>query len=184
MYDSKQALREAMLKKRNSFSNDILKEMGHMIQAKVMEMDEFAMAETVGAYCSIGTEVNTMHIIRAVLEMKKKLALPKVRGESIYFAEVRDIERDLERGQYKIMEPKDHCAKTETMDLILIPGIAWDMHGHRLGYGKGYYDRYLSNINASSIGLAYDFQVLESIPHDKDDFNVKMIVTEKRVIHT
>lgn len=183
MYSAKKALREAILKTRDSFSKEILDRMSEMIQARVLNMNEFIHAKTVAAYCSIGSEVKTSKVLTMVLQMKKNLALPKVTdGTGIVFAAVENLQNDLEVGKYNIMEPKNHCVKINKIDLVLVPGIAWDEHGHRLGYGKGYYDRYLASLQTTSVGLAYDFQVLEDIPHGKNDFRVNLILTEKRLI--
>jgi 5-formyltetrahydrofolate cyclo-ligase len=174
-----------MLNTRNSSSIEEIQRMSEIIQTRVMNMHEFMNAKTVAAYYPIGSEVNTLNILSTVLSSKKHLTLPRVEHTgSISFAEVNDLDKDLEPGKYKIKEPKHHCPKMHEMDLVLVPGIAWDEHGHRLGYGKGYYDRYLASITATSIGLAFDFQVLENIPHENNDLRVNLIVTEKRVIKT
>ncbi|MFQ5969243.1 MAG: 5-formyltetrahydrofolate cyclo-ligase [Nitrososphaerales archaeon] len=183
MYSSKKALRETMLKTRDSFSKKILDKMSEMIQDRVLNMNEFVGAKTVAAYCSIGSEVKTSKILTMVLQMKKKLALPKVNDDTeIVLVAVQNLQNELEVGNYNIMEPKNHCVKINKIDLVLVPGIAWDEHGHRLGYSKGYYDRYLAGQQTTSVGLAYDFQLLEDIPHGKNDFRVNLIVTEKRII--
>jgi len=185
MYDAKQALREAMLKTRNSLSRGMLNKMSEAIQAQAMKMNEFTVAKTVAAYHPIGSEVSTLNILSSVLQLNKHLILPRVEDDTkIIFAEVKDLENDLQVGKYKILEPKDHCLKVNKMELVFVPGIAWDKNGHRLGYGKGYYDRYLRNLYTINVGLAYDFQVLEEIPHENNDLRVDLIVTEKRVIKT
>ena len=185
MYSSKDALRQAMLKIRNSLPVETLDQMSDGIQQKIIGMDEFAKANTVAAYHSIGSEVRTSKILNEVLRMNKRLALPKVVNETtMVFAQVKDLNNDLEVGAYKIMEPKDHCEQIEKIDLVLVPGIAWDMQGHRIGYGQGYYDRYLAKPQTVSIGLAYDFQLFEEVQHGKNDFRVNMVVTDKRITHT
>lgn len=172
-----------MLKTRNSLSKEMLYKMSEIIQTRVLNMNEFINAKTVAAYHPVGSEVGTLKILSSVLQLNKRLTLPRVEGETkMIFAEVKDLQKDLKVGQYKIMEPKNHCSKINKLDLVLVPGIAWDKYGHRLGYGKGYYDRYLVNLQTKSVGLAYDFQVLENIPHGKNDFRVNLIVTEKRII--
>lgn len=172
-----------MLKTRDTLSREILDKMSEMIQARVLNMNEFVSAKIVAAYHPIGSEVSTLKILSSVLQLNKCLTLPRVEDETrIIFAEVKDLGDDLEVGRYNIMEPKNRCLKMNKMDLVLVPGIAWDEHGYRLGYGKGYYDRYLANLQTVSVGLAYDFQVLEDIPHGRNDFRVNLIVTEKRVI--
>jgi len=182
MYNAKRALRQAMLKTRDSLSREVLDKMSEMIQARVLNMNEFISAKIVAAYHPMGSEVSTLKILSSVLQLNKRLALSRVEDGTITFAEVKDLEKDLEIGQYKIMEPKNHCLKMNEMDLVLVPGIAWDKHGYRLGYGKGYYDRYLANLQTVSVGLAYSFQVLEDIPHGRNDFHVNLIVTEKSII--
>ncbi len=185
MSNAKQVLREKMLNIRNSFSIEEIQRMSEIIQTRVMNMGEFTSAKTVAAYYPLESEVSTLKILSTVLCLKKHLALPRVEdADSISFAEVNDIDKDLETGKYKIKEPKNRCSKINKMDLVLVPGIAWDEHGYRLGYGKGYYDRYLASVKAGTVGLAYDFQVLENIPHENNDFRVNLIVTEKRVIRT
>jgi 5-formyltetrahydrofolate cyclo-ligase len=185
MYDAKQALREAMLKTRNSLSKEMLDSMSETIQVRAMNLNEFMLAKIVAVYHPIGSEVDTLNILSSVLQLNKHLVLPRVEDDiKIIFTEVKDLGNDLQVGKYKIMEPKNHCLKVNKMDLVFVPGIAWDKNGHRLGYGKGYYDRYLRDLHTINVGLAYDFQILEDIPHEKNDLRVDLIVTEKRVIKT
>lgn len=184
MYSAKDALRQAVLKIRNSLPQEILDKLSEDIRTRVIGMDKFTNATIVGAYHSIGSEVRTLKILCEVLQRGKRLALPRVIDENtIVFAEVKDLEDDLEIGRYNIMTPKDHCEQLEKIDLVLVPGIAWDGQGYRIGYGQGYYDRSLAKLRTTSIGLAYDFQVFEEIQHGKNDFCVDFIVTDKRIIH-
>tara|TARA_Y100000780_G_scaffold129134_1_gene116202 strand:- start:741 stop:1307 length:567 start_codon:yes stop_codon:yes gene_type:complete len=184
MYNSKNSLRQTMIKIRNSLATKILDKLSDDIQIKIIDMNEFTYANTVAVYHSIRSEVRTLKILNEVLNMNKKLTLPKVvNATEIVFVQIKDLENDLEVGKYKIMTPKEHCEQLENIDLVIVPGIAWDKQGNRIGYGQGYYDRYLSRFRTNSIGLAYDFQVFEEIPHQKNDFCVSMIVTDKRIIH-
>ncbi len=172
----KDALRKAMLDARNSFSSKLLTILSDIIQYRLLTLDKFREAEVIGAYYSIGSEVNTSKILEFALEYKV-LALPMV-DEEIKFVRVNNL-KELVKGRYDIMEPRGEIIEP---DLILVPAIAFDEQGYRIGYGKGYYDKYLSKHDCYSIGLAYDFQVLESIPHDSHDIRVNMIITDKRVI--
>ena len=154
------------------------------IQIKTFGMNELTRASAVAAYHPIGSEVKTTNILNGVLKMNKKLGLPKIIKDSLVFAQVKDLANDLEIGKYNIMTPKDHCKQLAELDLVFVPGILWDENGYRIGYGGGYYDRFLPNIDTLSMGLAYEFQVFENIPHGKTDFRVDMIVTDKRIIMT
>lgn len=174
-----------MLRARDSLSKEIRTSMSEMIQARVLNMQEFTNAKIIGAYHPIGSEVSTQKILSSALEVGKRLALPRVEGEDrMVFAEVKDLGNDLRAGPYNIMEPKKSCQQVKDLGMLLLPGVAWDIEGYRLGYGKGYYDRYLSGIrtDVKKVGLAYDLQVLEMIPHNAKDLRVDAIVTEKRVI--
>lgn len=183
MYSSKDALRQSILKIRNAVPTEMLDKMSDDIKTKLLSMDKFADAIAIGAYYSIGSEVRTNEIIKKALQMNKRLALPRVIDDSIVFAKIRSM-NDLTLGKYRIMEPKEDCEIMEEIDLVLVPGIVWDERGYRIGYGKGFYDRYLAKLDTLSIGLAYDFQVFEEIPNSRNDFHVDMIVTERRIVVT
>ncbi|HEX2014126.1 MAG TPA: 5-formyltetrahydrofolate cyclo-ligase, partial [Nitrososphaera sp.] len=87
----------------------------------------------------------------------------------------------LVRGRFGIMEPLPY-GRTTRMDLIIVPGIAFDKLGHRVGYGKGYYDRFLWKRSIFSIGLAYSFQIVEKISHSKNDQKMKAVATEDGIV--
>jgi 5-formyltetrahydrofolate cyclo-ligase len=171
----KNALRKTMLDARDSLHKELLTSLSNIIQYRILALEEFRKAEIIGAYYSIGSEVNTSEILEFALK-HKILALPK--GDAIRFVKVDDL-NNLIKGRYNIMEA---VGDTIEPDLVLVPAIAFDEEGYRIGYGKGYYDKYLSKHNCYSIGLAYDFQILKSIPHDRHDISVNMIVTDKRII--
>ncbi len=167
-----------MLDVRNSLSKEALDHLSNIIQDKVLALDEFRKAECVGVYYSIGSEVSTRKIIEHAMK-SKIVALPKIDNSTLIFASIKSID-DLKIGRYNIMEPNGECIVKP--DLILVPGIAFDSRGYRIGYGKGYYDKYLASNDSYSIGLAYDFQILRSIPYDKHDVKMNKIVTDKQIL--
>ncbi|MEM2062381.1 MAG: 5-formyltetrahydrofolate cyclo-ligase [Candidatus Nitrosocaldus sp.] len=179
----KQELRRYMLNLRNSLSREEMVKASSIIQEKVLETDEFNSSSIVGLYSPIGSEVDTSTLAKRLIESCRVLAYPRIEDKyTMVFARVRDPVIDLTLGRYGILEPLDSCEMVKP-DLIIVPGLVWDEHGYRIGYGKGYYDRYLRrNPDAAMIGLAYDFQVLSSIPHSEMDVRVKLIVTERRSI--
>lgn len=179
----KQELRRYMLNLRNSLNREEMVKASSIIQEKVLETDEFNSSGIVGLYSPIGSEVDTSTLAKHLIESCRVLAYPRIEDKyTMVFARVRDPVIDLTLGRYGILEPLDSCEMVKP-DLIIVPGLVWDEHGYRIGYGKGYYDRYLRrNPDAAMIGLAYDFQVLSSIPHSEMDVRVKLIVTERRSI--
>jgi len=120
------------------------------------------------------------------LRKGKRVILPKVRGREIYLGEIKDREKDVEKGSFGILEPKKTSKKATTkgIDMVILPGIAFDLKGQRIGYGEGYYDHFLKKIpkRIPLIGLAYDFQVIKNISGKKHDKRVSKVITETRII--
>ncbi len=101
---------------------------------------------------------------------------------------VSDLEDDLRPGSYGIMEPGDHTAllkNTDRIDLCVVPGVAFDRHGNRIGHGAGFYDNFLARLSPRTlkVALAFDLQMLDSVPHSEHDIAMDMIITEQEVIH-
>ncbi len=184
---SKDELRRRYLYLRDSISKEQRLMLSKIIQERLLSLNEFKASNIVGCYSAIGSEVDTTIIASHTLIQGKVLAYPKVLNNGVMeFRAVRDIASDLALGKYNILEPLESCELVEP-DLLILPGIVWDEHGYRIGYGKGYYDRYVnSRLDAklTCIGLAYDMQVLSSIPYTLNDVKVDIIVTEKRIVYT
>jgi 5-formyltetrahydrofolate cyclo-ligase len=183
----KKEIRSTILNKRNSmlFSEVLAK--SERIKEQVFHMDEFKDAKTILFYVSYDNEVNTHEMIKKSLEIKKQVVVPKTdRNNRTMLCSSLTKWDDLIAGAYNILEPRQECFKEvspESIDLIVIPGIAFDCQGNRIGHGMGYYDRLLQKkINAHRLGLAFEFQIVEKIPPEKHDVKVKKIVTEKRII--
>lgn len=147
---------------------------------KLMNMDEYKEASCIYAYYSFGKEVMTKPLIQKALSEGKRVALPKVNGEEIEFYYITS-ENDLEESSFGILEPKD-CEKAEEKNALLImPGVAFDKENNRIGYGAGYYDKYLQKPNNHyKIALAYKFQVFESVYNDEYDIKPDFVLTEER----
>ena len=165
-----------MLKTRNILHASEIEKKSKLIQEFVINSNEFPSAKVVGAYFAFGSEVKTDLIIERSRMLNKKLVLPRVEEDKIRFYELTSS-KCLIRSRFGIMEPLPQKRESK-IDLLIVPGIAFDKKGYRLGYGKGYYDRLLSSKQTFSIGLAYSFQLLESLPHDRYDKRLDAIVIE------
>ncbi|MEK6957065.1 MAG: 5-formyltetrahydrofolate cyclo-ligase, partial [Thermoproteota archaeon] len=108
-------------------------------------------------------------------------ALPKVKGEDLEFRKVTDF-GNLEKAGFGIMEPKDRCSVVEDIDLVLVPTVGITRSGVRLGYGFGYYDRFLKKTSSKTIALTYAKQIVRHIPQAENDVKVNWIVTESECI--
>jgi len=181
----KKEIRAKLLKRRNELTTyEVLKKSNEII-ANLKKLNEFKNAEKIACYISFNNEVYTHGLIKEYLN-KKEVLVPFIDREKkeIRLAHIKSW-KELEQGAYGILEPKKEALRIKDyshIDVILVPGIAFDLRGYRIGYGKGYFDRLLAKVNGYKVGLAYDFQVLEKIPADKHDIRMDAIVTEKRII--
>ena len=149
---------------------------------------EYRDAPVVLAYVDCKHEVGTSAIIEAALRDGKRVAVPKVAGKVMNFFYISSLENDLEDGYYGIREPveglapADGDADTEG-SIIIMPGVAFDESRHRVGYGGGFYDRYLeAHKTLKTVALAFEFQIRDEVPFEEFDILPEKIVTEKRVI--
>jgi 5-formyltetrahydrofolate cyclo-ligase len=177
----KESLRAEILGIRKNYKKG--KEDSVVIAEKFLSLPELKKAKSILLYFPHKNEVDTTYIIEKLLEQGKDVILPKVVGFHINPIKISDL-TSLKSGYAGIKEPEGETYPLEKVDIIVIPAIAFDMTGHRLGYGKGYYDRLLSKVDALKIGLAYDFQVLEKLPSEPHDIPVDMIITPTKIIRT
>jgi 5-formyltetrahydrofolate cyclo-ligase len=179
----KARLRKQLLDARDGLSLDFIKITSKEIQDNLRKIDYFRTAETIGAYYSIGSEVRTQDLLQSILNAGKVLALPKVEKNDLVFKRISNF-LELEQGNFSVMEPKDKCEIVKNLDVVIVPAIALSKDGFRLGYGFGYYDKYLHGKKATSIALSYAKQVIRSFPRDDHDVKMNFIVTEDKVIKT
>jgi len=179
---NKQELRILLRRKREELGHSYRFNAENVIYDRLFSSDAYKNADTVLAYYPIGSEFNTLPIIAKALEDSKKIAFPISNREdyTLDFRYVNDMSV-LTRGAYSIPEPSKSAEQYVLSDnsICIVPALAFDICGHRLGYGKGFYDRFLSNYNGTSIGLVYGDFLLESLPHEPTDIPVDMIISER-----
>lgn len=151
---------------------------------KLFALKEFEEAETILFYASFNGEVDTFEMMKRGLQLGKRIALPMIISEDkkIVPALIKDVDLSLETGPYGIKQPKQEGLRPllpDQLDLVVVPGVAFDCDGHRLGRGAGYYDRFLSEScsGTPSVGLAFDFQVVDALPHDPHDCAVSFVIS-------
>jgi len=178
----KARFRKQLLDQRDSLSPDLVKIASSKIQENLRKVEYYRNARLVGGYSAVGSEVRTQDILKEILSAGKELSLPKVEKNDLVFKRITTFS-DLEVGNFSVMEPKERCETVKKLDVILVPAIALTREGYRLGYGFGYYDRYLHNKRAKKIALSYSKQIVKSIPHDSHDVKVDCIVTEDEIAY-
>ncbi|MCK4650920.1 5-formyltetrahydrofolate cyclo-ligase [Candidatus Babeliales bacterium] len=182
----KKRLRKNFLIKLKKLNNEHFKKTSNKINTKLFNIKIFQNSKNIGIYFSKDNEVDTKNIIIKLLKTNKKVFLPKIKNITLEFRKINNL-KDLEIGMYKIKEPKKKCSiiNEKNLDILILPCIAIDKHGNRIGRGCGYYDRFLNkNPNIKTICLAYDFQILNKIKSEKHDHKIDIIISEKRIIKT
>ncbi len=182
MSQEKEAIREEFLAKRESLSIDQMRELGEHIQKNLSVVDKYTASKIVLFYASHSSEVGTDGMIMQAL-LTKKVLLPRMENGQIIPMLILDMD-NLMPGYAGIREPiAAPSVKISSIDCVIVPGIAFDTAGNRLGTGKGVYDVFLKKAtHAVKIGLAFECQMADSIPHEAHDVRMDYIVTEKRII--
>ena len=178
----KEELRALIQKNRSAISMIEVVELSARIAERVLALPDYARAERVLLYASIQTEVDTRALIREILRSGRKAYLPRTYAYGVMEA-ARLIDPELvRRTRLGIYEPVgDEIGSPESMDLILVPGIAFDRRGGRLGRGAGYYDRYLANCEGTVAALAFELQILDALPVEAHDVLMDMVITERTI---
>lgn len=192
--DEKALLRKLILEKRRALPDKGRREKSLAIQQRFFLLDEFRQGRVIHLFLSFRGEVMTDGIVKEALALGKQVVVPVVVGgsEGMNLSEIRQYPDEVEAGAYGIPEPKKKFIRRvdpATVDLFVLPGVAFDVRGGRLGYGAGYYDRILGGTvpsreskRVSLIALAFELQLVDRIPSSVHDVRVHKIITEERVI--
>ncbi len=186
--ERKQALRADALRKRRAIDPEELAALSSLVEGNLLSLKEYKEARLLISYCAKNDEVQTRPIIERALAEGKRVAVvvTDVRSKTLSFSEINSFEGELAPGAFGILEPRRGSLRPipiSQADLILVPLVAWDEKGRRLGYGAGYFDRALAGVRGlTKVGLALESQRLDRIPETRHDVPLDVIVTEKRVV--
>ncbi|MCH9659060.1 5-formyltetrahydrofolate cyclo-ligase [archaeon] len=179
----KTSLRNILLERRDNTSFDLLEIASGKIQKKLKKIYAFKNAKKIGVYYPIGSEIRTQDIIQELLSNAKEVFLPKVIDDKMEFRRISDFS-SLEKGSFDIMEPNDECKQDNRLDVILVPTVAITPEGIRLGYGHGFYDRFLAENETTTISLTLEKQIVKNIPKEEHDKTIDWIITEDKILQT
>ena len=183
----KDNIRQEMLKRRLALSEQEVREKSFIIKEKLFGLSEFKEAGLIMFYAGFKNEVRTEEMIEESMAVGKRIALPVTAStKEIKPYLVFDLKKDLVPRGFGILEPrieKKREIDTGEIDLIVVPGIAFDRRGYRLGFGAGYYDRFLHSLSPRPFcfGLAYEFQVVPLLPSEGHDEKLDMVITESHI---
>lgn len=191
MKEKKRELRTIVADKLTKLSPEEVREKSGRIAELIFTLPAYKEAKILLGYMSMPGEADVSPILRHAFESGKEVAVPRMKGERFMdFHLIESVDGPWDHHEYGIREPRSHLPKifpaecpSETV-LILVPGLAFDRHGNRLGRGKGFYDTYLSleceNIRA--IGIAFSCQIVDTVPVSDHDRSISGVVTEKEII--
>ena len=191
IFDDKRALRRKILDERKNINIVKKEEMDNKILDKLYESEYYRKSKKIFIYISYDSEINTKGIINKALEDNKKVYVPRTEFKNRLMDAVEIMSLDnLVESDFGILEPsiKEPYIDPNELDLIVVPGVAFDKQGGRMGYGAGFYDRYFKKISEDNIkkvmkvALAYEFQTLEKVPMNDHDIPVDCIITENEAI--
>lgn len=178
--EQKKELRKHIKALKTGYSLDRLLAKSQKIEEKILQLPQIADAVTILLYHALPDEVNTDLLLEKLsnrLHGNHRIALPVVTGDILILKEY--IPEMMESGYNRILEPSnDNIIDPSEIDLAIIPGVAFDSSGNRMGRGKGFYDKLLPNLNCTTIGLAFDFQMVERIPCEEFDRKLDIVITE------
>jgi len=184
--DSKRRLRQQMAQLRKGVSPADSARAGQAAAGALMDLELVARAERIALYAALSYEIPTRPLFEAFVEKRGAVLLPRTTeplGLEFFAVECWDA---LRPGAFGVLEPEGDGAAVQLMpgDLVVMPGVAFDDDGYRLGHGKGYYDRAFATELGDAptlVGFGYEFQVVDAVPHDHRDRQVDIIVTDRKV---
>ncbi|MFH1256119.1 MAG: 5-formyltetrahydrofolate cyclo-ligase [Candidatus Diapherotrites archaeon] len=186
MKKEKQLLREKALAKRGALSAKQVREKSRKIAERLFRLREFIEAKNIFCYMGFGNEVQTRKITEGALKSGKGVFVPKVKGKKMLACAFTSF-KAMEKSAFGIFEPKKcRSIPLKKIDLVIAPGLAFDRKLNRLGFGKGFYDRFLKKLpkKTKRIALAFECQVFGKVPAEKKDEKMDFVVTEKRVLRS
>lgn len=177
--DTKKAIRQQIMKQRNNMTSEEVQQLSAQICSNIKELDIYKAAEKICLYMPINNEVDVTLLAYDAWNDGKTLWLPKTSGNTMGFFKFSQ-DTALSLGTYGIMEPvSDELLEPDKDTLVLMPGAAFSPDGGRIGYGGGYYDRFLNKWDVCrTAAVCYQFQILQELPVEKHDVKPDIIVSE------
>lgn len=177
----KKAIRKSILNLKKEKGDRYLFNASLLINKQLFEQNWFIHAKRIGFYVSKEFEVETILTIEQILK-DKRVSVPKVEGDILKFYHIKSL-TDLNVGAFNVFEPTTcYYTKPDEMDVIIVPMVAFNRKKYRVGYGKGFYDKYLKGFKGHTIGLAFSIAEVNEDFEDEFDIPLDMIITEKEVI--
>lgn len=179
--ENKRRIRMDARQKRDALSEEKIAQWSEQICKTLQEQSFFKDANHICFYYPLGNEVNLLSLAKRAMELGKHISFPCVQGSDMAFYQVYDLQ-DFAEGAFHVMEPVSRDEMCIDDALVLVPGLVFDSRGGRMGYGKGYYDRFFAKYpQCLKIGVCYEMQFIREAPCNRYDIFMDMVVTEQRI---
>ncbi|MGL5711707.1 MAG: 5-formyltetrahydrofolate cyclo-ligase [Paraclostridium sp.] len=185
----KKNLRKKVISLRNNQDAYFICNESERITNILLGMDIFSTSHTIMTYLDFNNEVKTDYMINKLINMNKKVLVPiTLKNEKkLLPSQIKDLSKEIEIGTFGIREPRDEFVRItnpKDIDILIVPAIAFDINLYRLGYGGGFYDRFIECLreDALIIGIAFDFQIFKNVPIEPHDAQMDLVVTESRIL--
>ncbi|AGB41752.1 5,10-methenyltetrahydrofolate synthetase [Halobacteroides halobius DSM 5150] len=184
---TKDEQRKKVLTKRDRLTKEKRLKKSKQIKKYLFQQVQFKVADRIMFYISFRSEVETELMIKGALDLGKEIVVPIINQEErkMELSLLNNYDQELKHGTYGILEPKDNYIRSvspKMLDLIVVPGVAFDAYGNRLGYGGGYYDRLFAIVKeVPRIGLGFELQIIDKVITENHDFAVDKVLTEREV---
>ena len=189
LLNDKKAFRKMALDKRNTLSEEEIKEKSALIKAHLENLDSYQKSNTVMVYLNFRSEVLTDDLIENLFKQGKKVVVPiSIKGtRTLLLSEIKSLSDDLELDFYNIRVPKKESIKEVSpadIDFVITPGVAFSKDKYRMGYGGGYYDTFIEKLRTDALtcALAFDVQIFDKIPKEDHDKQMDYVITENGCI--
>lgn len=180
----KGAIRAIMSRRRSTMLPTQVAQLSHLAQQRLLATELYVAAQSLALYCPIHNETATQDIFLMACRQGKQVFYPRVAKEHLHFVQINSLTQ-LVAGSFGVLEPATSLvASRQQPELILVPGLAFDRRGHRLGYGRGYYDRYLAGCSdrVLRVGFSYSFQLCDALPVGAHDQILDALITDAETI--
>lgn len=179
---SKETLRRFFRERRISLTGDDRVSAVAALEHRLSALTAFREAAGIAAYWALADEIDLGDFILHSITSGKRLFLPRANKDEqrLEFSPFSGDPGELRPGPFGLLEPDGVEVSSAEIDIVVVPGLAFDLHRHRLGYGAGYYDRFLKNFQGISVGVAFDAQTIDILPIAEHDVALDMVVTESR----
>ena len=185
----KKEFRKKVINLRKEKDKDFIKHNSDIITDKLLNLDCIKNAKNIMLYLDFNNEVSTDSLIKKLLNLGKIVSSPITLKEErkLIPSQSTNLKNGIQYGTYNIREPKPECSPAiniKDLDVVIVPAVAYDKNCYRLGYGGGFYDRFLENLrkDAVTIGIAFDLQIFDEVPKEAHDAQLDYIVTESRIL--